>query len=385
MNLQKAGLIFSGLIMMLNASCMDKDTVAPEGYPPKDPEISVSTVLTGYEIIWGMDFLPGGDLVFGEKRGKLYRLSNGTVKEITGFPEVFPSGQGGLLDIRVHPDYAANGWIYASYSGSLPGGSGQLNLIRFKIINDQVQNIENLFSSGGINTWYGHYGSRILFDRNNYLYLSIGEGGPASLGGPNSPNLNAQNTKSNWGKTHRFRDDGSIPDDNPVLPGNTTPSSIWSYGHRNPQGLALNPGTGEVWSSEHGPMGGDELNIIKKGLNYGWPLYSIGINYDGSRISSGHTAKGIEPPLYTWTPSIGVCGIAFITSDSFGAWKGNLLASGLALQKLYRCVVKDNKVTEETELLTGYGRVRNVIQGPDGNIYVSVEGPGRILRISPQP
>jgi glucose/arabinose dehydrogenase len=132
-------------------------------------------------------------------------------------------------------------------------------------------------------------------------------------------------------------------------------------------------------------MGGDELNIIKKGLNYGWPLYSIGINYDGSRISSGHTAEGIEPPLYTWTPSIGVCGITFITSDSFGAWKGNLLASGLALQKLYRCVVKDNKVTEETELLTGYGRVRNVIQGPDGNIYVSVEGPGRILRISPQP
>jgi glucose/arabinose dehydrogenase len=385
MNLQKAGLIFSGLIMMLNASCMDKDAVPPEGYPPQDPEISVTTIVSGYEIIWGMDFLPGGDLIFGEKRGRLYRLSNGTVKEITGFPAVFPSGQGGLLDIRIHPDYDTNGWIYASYSGSLSGGSGQLNLIRFKIINDQVSNIGNLFSSGGINTWYGHYGSRILFDRNNYLYLSIGEGGPTSLGGPNSPNLNAQNTKSNWGKIHRFRDDGSIPDDNPVLPGNTAPSSIWSYGHRNPQGLALHPETGEVWSSEHGPMGGDELNIIKKGLNYGWPLYSIGINYDGTGISSGHTAEGIEAPLYTWTPSIGVCGIAFITNDRFAAWKGNLLASGLALQKLYRCVVKDNKVTEQTELLTGYGRVRNVIQGPDGDIYVSVEGSGRILRISPLP
>ncbi len=385
MNIQKAVFLLSGLIIMLNASCIDKDLELQEKDPAKEPEITISTILTGYEIIWGMDFLPGGDLIFGEKRGKLYILSNETVKEITGFPAVFPQGQGGLLDIRVHPDYKSNGWIYASYSGSLPGGSGQLNLIRFRIINDEVKDIENLFSSGGINTWYGHYGSRILFDRDKFLFLSIGEGGSTSLGGPNSPNLNAQNTKSNWGKIHRFKDDGSIPANNPVLPGNSGPVSIWSYGHRNPQGLALHPETGDVWSAEHGPKGGDELNIIIKGLNYGWPLYSLGINYDGTTISPGHTAKGIEPPLYTWTPSIGVCAITFITSDKFGSWKGNLLVSGLASQKLYRCVIKDNKVTNETELLTGYGRVRNVIQGPDGSIYVSVEGPGRIIRITPKP
>lgn len=370
---------------MFNASCTDKDLKIPEDEVLTEPEITITTILSDYEIIWGMDFLPDGDMIFGEKRGKLYRLSKGTVKEISGFPTVFPSGQGGLLDIRVHPDYNKNGWIYASYAGILTGNTAQLNLVRFRIKNDQVQDLENLFSSGGANTWYGHYGSRIVFDRNNYLFLSIGEGGSTSLGGANSPNLSAQNTKSNWGKIHRFKDDGTIPADNPVLPGNTAPSSIWSYGHRNPQGLALHPETGEVWSSEHGPKGGDELNIIKKGLNYGWPIYSIGINYDGSVISSGHTAPGIEEPLYTWTPSIGVCGIAFITSDKFKAWKGNLLASGLASQKLYRCVVKDNRISEETELLSGYGRVRNVIQGPDGAMYVSVEGPGRIIRIMPKP
>jgi glucose/arabinose dehydrogenase len=363
---------------------MDKDPMLPEEEPLPEPKVTVTTLVTGYEIIWGMDFLPGGDMIFGEKKGRLYQLSNGTVKEITGLSGVLSSGQGGLLDIRVHPDYSSNGWIYASYSGSLPGGSGQLNLIRFRIINDQVADLENLFSSGGTNTWYGHYGSRILFDRKNFIYLSIGEGGTTSLGGPDSPNLNAQNSKSNWGKIHRFKDDGSIPADNPILPGNDAPSSIWTYGHRNPQGLTMHPVTGDLWSSEHGPRGGDELNLIRKGLNYGWPLYSAGINYDGTVISSGHTAAGIEPPLYTWTPSIGVCGIAFITSDAFKAWNGNLLVTGLASQKLYRCVVKDARITSETELLTGYGRVRNVIQGPDGAVYVSVEGPGRILRITPE-
>lgn len=383
--MHKNRLLLSLIILMTGASCMEVEPMTPDEKPMGDPVLTITTVVTGYEIIWGMDFLPGGDLIFGEKRGKLYRLSNGAVKEITGLPAILSTGQGGLLDIRVHPDYNTNGWIYASYSGSLPGGSGQLNLVRFTIINDQVQNMENLFSSGGTNTWYGHYGSRILFDRNKYLFLSIGEGGSTSMGGAGSPNLNAQNTKSNWGKIHRFNDDGSIPADNPVLPGNSVPSSVWSYGHRNPQGLAMNPVTGEIWSSEHGPKGGDELNLISKGFNYGWPLYSLGVNYDGSVISSGHTATGIEPPLYSWTPSVGICGIAFISSDAFMSWKGDLLTTGLASQKLYRCVVEGNRITGETELLKGYGRVRNVIQGPDGAVYVSVEGPGRIIRIMPEP
>ena len=379
--MKRAGLIFAGMIMTLvNASCDEEAPVVPL----VEPRVKTTTIVTGYEIIWGMDFLPDGDLIFGEKKGKLYRKHNETITEITGFPTVFVSGQGGLLDIRVHPDYPENGWIYASYASVITGNAGELKLIRFRISGTQVSNVEEIFSTGGSNTWHGHYGSRIAFDKDNYLYLSVGEGGSTSYGGPSTGNNNAQDTKSNWGKVHRLTDSGGIPADNPVLPGNTAPTSVYSYGHRNPQGLAVNPVTGEIWATEHGPKGGDEINNISKGANYGWPAYSIGVNYDGSVISSGHTAPGIKPPLYTWTPSIGICGMAFITSDAFKAWKGNLVISGLASQKLYRCVVEGNEVTEETILLSGQGRVRNVIQGPDGSLYVSVEGPGRIIRITPE-
>ncbi|MBG0860370.1 MAG: PQQ-dependent sugar dehydrogenase [Bacteroidales bacterium] len=358
-------------------SCSKQNT----GDPEEVPQLKYNTILTGYEIIWGMDFLPDGDMIFGEKRGKLYRKTNETVTEITGFPAVLSSGQGGLLDIKAHPDYADNGWIYASYSASNTSGGGLLKLIRFRITGNQVRDIENLFTTNGSDTWFGHYGSRIVFDKGNYLYLSVGEGGTTSYGGPDTPNNNAQNPASSWGKIHRFRDDGSVPADNPVLPGNTSPTSVYSYGHRNPQGLTVHPVTDEIWETEHGPKGGDEVNIILKGANYGWPVYSLGVNYDGTTISSGHTAKGITEPLYTWTPSIGICGMAFITSDRFKSWKGNLLVSGLASQRLYRCVVNNNKITDEEVVLTNYGRVRNVRQAPDGSIYVSVENPGRIIQI----
>ncbi len=367
-------------------SCSKESIGDGNGELPPDttgvPQLTIKTILTGYEIIWGMDFLPNGDLIFGEKRGKLYRMHTGTVTEITGFPAVLSSGQGGLLDIRVHPDYAINGWVYSCYSESSPSGGGQLKLIRFKITNNQVQNIENIFTAIGSDTWYGHYGSRIVFDKSKYLYLSVGEGGPGSYGGQNTINHNAQDLTSSWGKVHRLKDDGSIPPDNPVI-GNTGPTSVYSYGHRNPQGLTIHPVTGEIWESEHGPKGGDEINIILKGANYGWPYYSIGVNYDGSTISSGHIAPGITPPIYTWTPSIATCGIAFITSDKFKSWKGNLLVSGLVSQKLVRCVVKGNQITKEETLLSNTGRVRNVIQAPDGSIYVSVEDPGRIIQILP--
>jgi len=373
-------LIFLSIILFNLYSCEKENEENLTGVP----QLNMNTILSGYEIIWGMDFIPNGDLIFGEKQGKLYRKNNETVTEITGFPEVLSTGQGGLLDIRVHPDYSKNGWVYASYSASNPTGDGQLKLIRFKITNDQVNNIENIYSTNGSNTWYGHYGSRIVFDMEKNLYLSVGEGGVGSYGGPNTINTNAQNSNSSWGKIHRMRDDGSIPADNPVIPGNSGPTTIYTFGHRNPQGLAQNPETGEIWETEHGPRGGDEVNIIIRGANYGWPNYSIGVNYDGTTISSGHNAPGIEAPIHTWTPSIATCGIAFITSNKFKSWKGNLLVSGLVSQKLIRCVVHGNKIIEEDVLLSNSGRVRNVIQAPDGSIYVSVENPGRIIQIFPE-
>ncbi len=375
--------IWIGLGLIISHSCNKQPSEELTEDPAGVPVLDVQTILTGYEIIWGMDFLPDGDLLFGEKQGKLYRKKKETVTEITGFPAVLSTGQGGLLDLKIHPDYSANGWVYASYAASNPAGGGQLKLIRFKITNNQVQNIEQLFTTNGPNNWYGHYGSRIVFDNNKYLYLSAGEGGITSYGGPTTKNNNAQDLKSSWGKIHRLKDDGGIPSDNPVLAGNSGPSSVYSYGHRNPQGLVKHPSTNNIWETEHGPKGGDEVNIIAKGANFGWPVYSLGVNYDGTTISTGHTAAGITEPLYSWTPSIGICGMAFITGNKFKSWQGNLLVSGLASQKLYRCVLEGNKIISESVLLENSGRVRNVIQGPDGSIYVSVENPGRIIQIRP--
>jgi aldose sugar dehydrogenase len=348
------------------------------------PQLNIQTIVTGYEIIWGMDFLPDGDLIFTEKRGRLYLRSNETVTEIEDFPQVRAAGQGGLLDVSVHPDYSNNGWIYASYAASGPGSGGQLKLIRFKITDNRVSNIEDIFSTDGTNTWNGHYGSRILFDNENYLYLSVGEGGNRSYGGPDTDNNNGLDLTSQWGKIHRLRDDGSIPTDNPVLPGNSGPASIFSYGHRNPQGLSMHPEKDEIWQTEHGPSGGDEINIILKGANYGWPAFSLGVNYDRTPISTSHTAPGITEPIYSWSPSIGISGMAFITDSKWKSWKGNLLVSGLASEKLHRLVINGTSVTDEKILLENSGRVRDVIQAPDGSIYVSVEGPGRIIRIAPE-
>ena len=244
-------------------------------------------------------------------------------------------------------------------------------------------NIKTLFTTNGSNTWFGHYGSRIVFDDNHYLFLSVGEGGSSSYGGPGTGNNNALNPKSDWGKIHRLNDDGSIPDDNPVISGNDSPTTIYSCGHRNPQGLALRPETGKLWETEHGPEGGDEVNIIVKGANYGWPAFSEGVNYDGTSISSSHNAEGITTPVHFWTPSIGICGMTFISGDKFGKWKGNLLVSGLVSQTVHRCVIQGNTIIEEEPILSNQGRVRNVIQGPEGLIYVSVENPGRIIRIQP--
>lgn len=356
--------------------------------PPIDnttlPQLSISTVLTGYEIIWGFDFLPNGDLLFTEKRGKVYRHSNGVVTELTGFPAVRNSGQGGLLDIRVHPDYASNEWVYACYAANATDGSGELRLIRFKIAGTAIQSVENIFTTGGGNTWSGHYGSRIAFDANRMLYLSVGEGGTGSYGGPTASNRNSSNTSSAWGKIHRLTAEGGIPLDNPILPGQTSASTLFAYGVRNPQGMTIHPTTGAVWESEHGPKGGDEINIITRAANYGWPFYSLGTNYDNTVISQGHTATGIVAPIFSWTPSVGVSGMAFITHNSFKAWKGSLLVGALAAQKLYRCVVSGTSISEAAIVEGISGRVRHVAQAPNGSVYVAIEGPGRIIEIKAQ-
>lgn len=371
------------LFLVLLIACSKKQTQDTVDLL-SEPKIKIDTLLSGYEIIWGMDFFPNGDFIFNEKKGNLYiRTVAGSIREIKGLPVINSGGQGGFLDLCIHPNYLQNGWIYCTYAGFSRNGvsDGSWNLARFKIAQNNVSDWQILMVSNSPNFWQGHYGSRILFDSKGYLFVSVGEGGITSYGGVNSPNLNAQNVQSTWGKVHRIYDDGTVPNDNPILKGNAGPTSIYSYGHRNPQGLAINPANGDLWEGEHGPKGGDELNIIKKGANYGWPLVSTGLNYDGTVISNTPLLEGIEPAIYTWTPSIAPSGMTFISSNSFKKWKGNLLISSLTFTYLAKCLIESNKVVNETKLLNGIGRVRNVKQAPDGSIYVSVEGPGRIIRI----
>jgi len=369
-------------LVFYNACKQSETAFSPESTLANDPEINVTTIVTGNDVIWGMELLPNGDLIYGEKKGKIYIKRGDQSILLEGFPTVKSGGQGGFMDLKAHPNYDKNGWIYATFTSLVSEKNTEVKLVRFKVKNDKIQNVEDIFATGGGNTFNNHYGSRIAFDKNNFMFVSIGEGGGSSLGGPNSTNKNAQDTKLNWGKVHRMKDNGDVPKDNPVLPGNTKPTTMFSYGHRNPQGLTLNPQTGDIWETEHGPKGGDEINIISKGVNYGWPTYSIGINYNGTTVSNDHKAEGIKEPIFTWTPSIGVCGVTFINSESFKSWNGNFLATGLAGQKLYRFVIKDNKVVEENIWMEKMGRFRNVIQGSDGAIYISLEGPGRILKVT---
>ncbi len=369
------------LAIFMFIACKSNNQV-PES-PAPEPTLKTTVLVTNHEIIWGMDFLPNGDLLFTEKRGKIFRYTSaGKTEEISGLPNnILTNGQGGLLDIKVHPAYSSNGWIYISYAAQANGGA-TLNLSRFKLTGNSINNLQTIFTTRSLNSWFGHYGSRIVFDNKGFLYLSVGEGGTTSYGGANSPNKNAQDTHSDWGKIHRMTDDGKIPADNPVLPGQTTASTIYSYGHRNPQGLAFDPVSNRLWENEHGPMGGDEINLIGKAHNYGWPLVCYGKNYDGVAVSASPTGPGITDPAHYWDPSIAPCGLAVVNSNRFKAWKGNLLTGSLKFNYVQRSILQGDKVVKNEKILENIGRVRNIKEGPDGYLYVSVEGPGRIIRVS---
>jgi aldose sugar dehydrogenase len=357
--------------------------VLPESQLNTDTPIKLKTteILGGQEVIWGMDWLPNGDLLFTERKGTLKRFAAGQVSTITGLPtDIEARNQGGLLDLKVHPNYANNGWVYITYAAAEAGATCE-KLSRFKITNNQVADLQVLYKASATNKWRGHYGSRIAFAPDGKLYFCIGEGGSSSRGSRTSANQNAQTVTEGWGKVHRINDDGTIPADNPLLPGLTAPNTVYSYGHRNPQGLVVNPSTGDIYDAEHGPKGGDEINLIKKGANYGWPWISYGVNYDDVPVTDNPKMEGMTDPIHYYLPSIGTCGMVFVTSSKFKSWQGNILVGSLAKNYVSRVVLKDNKVVSEEKLLVDIGRVRNVKQGPDGNFYVSLENPGRIIKV----
>lgn len=341
--------------------------------------IRLDTVVAGLTNPWGMTFLPNGDMLFTEKGGELFRLTeDGDQQLINGVPEVKSEGQGGLLDVELHPQFSDNNWIYLSYSKPKKEGDQTLAttaVMRAKLSGNQLSEQKMIFEALPYSNRRHHYGSRLEFDPEGYLFISVGDRG--------NREENPQSLDNHCGKIHRVYDDGRIPEDNPFVGQDNAMASIFSYGHRNPQGLARHPETGEMWDHEHGPRGGDEVNRIEKGKNYGWPVISYGINYNGTTFTNKTEQEGMEQPELYWVPSIAPCGSTFVTGNRYPAWKGDLLVGSLRFDYVNRCIVEDNEIVGEEKLFKNIGRVRAVEMGRDGYIYVSVEDPGFIFRVVP--
>lgn len=368
-------LLASLFLFMSNLSCAQD--VENQVNTIENPPFSAELLIDEMQIPWGMTFLPDGALLVTQKSGELYHFKDGKKTPISNVPETYQRGQGGLLDIELHPDYSNNGWIYISYASSEgEEKGGHTALMRAKLEGNTLINNEVLYKAGPNTTKGQHFGSRIEFDNNGYLFLSIGERG--------ARDENPQDITRDGGKIYRFHADGSIPEDNPFYTKEGAKTAIYSYGHRNPQGLVKHPETGEIWDNEHGPRGGDEINIIKAGANYGWPLVTYGINYSGTPITEKRVMEGMEPPIHYWLPSIAPSGMTFITTDTYGSdWNGSLLVGSLKFQYLERLEMNGTKVVSREKLIDDIGRVRDVKEGPDGLIYVAVEGKG-IYKLVPK-
>ncbi|MGM8228314.1 PQQ-dependent sugar dehydrogenase [Cellvibrio sp. ARAG 10.3] len=328
--------------------------------------------------IWSMAFLPDGDIVAAQKNGYLLRFRDGRQSAlIEGLPDVWNRGQGGLMAIQPHPEYPKNGWLYLTYSHGNNDGKAMTVVARGKISGQRWQDHEIIYRAP--DAFYSesnsHFGSRLVF-KDGYIFFSVGE---------RVDQDKAQDLGSPLGKIHRLHDDGRVPNDNPFVKTEGALATIWSYGHRNPQGMTLSPDRKHVWAVEHGPRGGDELNLIRKGRNYGWPLVSFGTNYDGTLISESPWREGTEPPVQQWTPSLGVSQAVFYTGNQFPLWRNQLLVASLGQQQL-RMVKLDNnnKLVSDTLILQNLGRIRDVVSGPDGYPYLVISHPyGKIYRLTP--
>ena len=328
------------------------------------------------KIIWSFEFIDENTIIFTDKKGKIFILKNNKIQEISGVPEIYFMGQGGLMDIELHPKFDQNNKIFLSFAESSNKNDGGNTAIMSAILNqNKLINKEILYRGKENSTKGQHWGSRIQFDKEGFLFFTIGDRG--------NRNLNPQDLSRDGGKVYRINEDGSIPQDNPFVDKNDIIDAIYSYGHRNPQGIFLHPETGMIWTNEHGPKGGDEINIIRKGKNYGWPTITYGKNYNGTIITNLKKLFGMEQPLYYWTPSIAPSCFEYITSDKYDNWKGNLLAGSLSFGYLERLVLDDqNKVIFREKIAKDIGRVRDVVESPDGYIYLSVENKG-IFKLVP--
>lgn len=340
---------------------------------------SLDTVASGLNIPWGMAILPSGEMLVTEKKGTLYLVSpTGDKTIVKGAPKVRYDSQGGLLDVVLHPEFETNNWVYISFSDFAMDGGDTISgtaVNRYTYDNGNLTEMVEIFKGTPYTTMQYHYGSRIAFDEAGYLYLTASDRA--------ARDDNPQDLSNPKGKIHRLNDDGSIPADNPFVGTDSVIQSIYSYGHRNAQGMVWNNAAGKLYAHEHGPRGGDEINLIQKGINYGWPVISYGINYDGTSFTTLLEKEGMEQPLHYWVPSIAPSGMAFVESDKYPGWEGNLMVGSLRYKYLNRVVMDGDKVVSEEPLMKNIGRLRNVILGPDGYLYISVEDPGYVFRLVP--
>lgn len=338
---------------------------------PKKSPYKAETLVSRDDVIWGFDFLPDGNVIFTERGGKLniYDVKTKKVQNISGVPAVYTAGQAGLLDVRVHPK---NGFIYFTYSEPVGDNKSTTALARAKLVDNKLTELKKLFTAERANSNDIHYGSRIDF-KDDYVFMTIGD---------RDERHHAQDLGYHQGKVIRLLQDGSIPKDNPYTTSKVTKHEIWSKGHRSPQGLAFRPGTDELWEAEMGPRGGDEMNVIKKAANYGWPVITYGREYWGPKIGEGDKKEGMEQPITYWVPSISPSGMAFYTGDKIPEWKGNLFLGTLSGEHLRRLELAEQKVVKQEELFQDLEyRWRNVRTGPDGYLWFSTDE-GKIGRIT---
>jgi glucose/arabinose dehydrogenase len=351
-------------------------------HPTKHHAYRIETVMDqGLQIPWSFAFLPDGRILLTERAGRLRIIEDGRLIErpIENIPAVIEKGEGGLMSVALHPKYPENGWIYLAFSDPGADGTAMTKIVRGRLREHRFVDIEPIFEIPRDKYPEGHvlFGCRMVFD-GRVLFFGIGERGV--LG-------DAQKLDTPNGKIHRIRDDGTSPTNNPFADEPGAVASIWALGVRNPQGLALDPRNQALWETEHGPRGGDELNLIKPGKNYGWPVVTFGINYDGTAISDKTEAPGMEQPVRNWTPSIAASPIHFYTGDKFPGWQNNLFLGSLAQQRFIRFEVERDQVVNEEEIFRNLGRIRDIVTGPDGYLYIALEqigaASGRIVRLVP--
>jgi len=346
----------------------------------------IVTVAEGLVNPWSMAFLPNGDMLITERPGRLRIVRDGELlaTPVEGLPDIYVRGQGGLLDVVPHPDFGSNSLVYISYSKPQGGTESTTAIIRARLENGALYDVEELFEANSAGR--GHYGSRIIFDGQGHIFFSVGDRQASPRGDLESHP--AQDPSNHHGTINRLAEDGSIPVDNPFVGQDGIEPSIFSYGHRNPQGMIFDEATGNIWLTEHGPQGGDEINLVQAGANYGWPVVGYGVNYGpGSAIHAASMREGWENPRHVWVPSIGTSGLMMYDGERFPAWRGDLFAGGLTGEVLVRVSLDGDVVTGSEDLVQSMGRIRDVRQGPDGFIYVAFESrsgnPSTIVRLEP--